>query len=64
MLGWIKRNFYTWQNHQEYVDWVNQNKAQFGGYDNWRIPTKAESMPLFDKTGVKQLLDKKDLLPH
>ena len=57
--AWLdKKQFYTWQNHQEYVDWVNQNKDQFGGYDNWRIPTKAESLTLFDKTGVKQLLDK------
>ena len=57
--AWLdKKVFYTWQNHQEYVDWVNQNKDQFGGYDNWRIPTKAESITLFDKTGVKQLMDK------
>ena len=57
--AWLdKKVFYTWQNHQEYVDWVNQNKDQFGGYDNWRIPTKVESLTLFDKTGVKQLMDK------
>ena len=57
--AWLdKRVFYTWQDHQEYVDWVNQNKDQFGGYDNWRIPTKVESLTLFDKTGVKQLMDK------
>jgi len=57
--AWLdKRRFYTWQDHQEYVDWVNQNKDQFGGYDNWRIPTKAESLTLFDKSGVKQLMDK------
>ena len=57
--AWLdKKVFYTWQNHQEYVDWVNQNKDQFGGYDNWRIPTKVESVTLFDKTGVKQLMDK------
>jgi hypothetical protein len=57
--AWLdKRVFYTWQNHQDYVDWVNQNKDQFGGYDNWRIPTKVESLTLFDKTGVKQLMDK------
>ena len=57
--AWLdKKQFYTWQNHQEYVDWVNKNKDQFGGHDNWRIPTKAESLTLFDKSGVKQLLDK------
>ena len=57
--AWLdKKVFYTWQNHQEYVDWVNQNKDKFGGYDNWRIPTKVESVTLFDKTGVKQLMDK------
>jgi hypothetical protein len=57
--AWLdKKVFYTWQNHQEYVDWVNQNKDEFGGYDNWRIPTKVESLTLFDKTGVKQLMDK------
>ena len=57
--AWLdKKVFYTWQNHKEYVDWVNQNKDQFGGYDNWRIPTKVESVTLFDKTGVKQLMDK------
>lgn len=57
--AWLdKKQFYTWQNHREYVDWVNKNKDQFGGYDNWRIPTKAEALTLFDKTGVKQLMDK------
>ena len=57
--AWLdKKVFYTWQNHQENVDWVNQNKDEFGGYDNWRIPTKVESLTLFDKTGVKQLMDK------
>ncbi len=57
--AWLdKKQFYTWQDHEQYVDWVNNNKAQFGGYDNWRIPTKAEALTLFDKTGVKQLMDK------
>ena len=57
--AWLdKKQFYTWQDHKEYVDWVNKNKDQFGGHDNWRIPTKAESLTLFDKSGVKQLLDK------
>ena len=57
--AWLdKKQFYTWQNHHEYVEWVNQNKDQFGGYDNWRIPTKAESLTLFDKSGLKQLMDK------
>ncbi|MFT4579501.1 MAG: hypothetical protein ACI8PD_001115 [Nitrospinales bacterium] len=57
--AWLdKKLFYTWQDHKQYVDWVNQNKDQFGGFDNWRIPTKAESLTLFDKTGVKSLMDK------
>ena len=57
--AWLdKKQFYTWQDHKEYVDWVNKNKDQFGGHDNWRIPTKAEALTLFDKTGVKQLMDK------
>lgn len=57
--AWLdKKLFYTWQQHREYVDWVNKNKDQFGGYDNWRIPTKAEAVTLFDKTGVKSLMDK------
>ena len=57
--AWLdKKQFYTWQDHKQYVDWVNKNKTKFGGYDNWRIPTKAESLTLFDKTGVKQLMDK------
>ncbi len=57
--AWLdKKLFYTWQDHQQYVNWVNQNKDQFGGYNNWRIPTKVESLTLFDKTGVKSLMDK------
>ena len=57
--AWLdKKLFYTWQDHKQYVDWVNQSKDQFGSYNNWRIPTKAESLTLFDKTGVKSLMDK------
>ena len=57
--AWLdKKQFYTWQDHHQYVDWVNKNNDEFGGYDNWRIPTKAEALTLFDKTGVKQLMDK------
>ncbi len=52
------KKFYTWADHREYVDWVNTNKDKFGGYDNWRIPNKAEALTLFDKTGVKSLVDK------
>jgi len=52
------KKFYTWQDHREYVDWVNTNKDKFGGHDNWRIPNKAEALTLFDKTGVKSLVDK------
>ena len=57
--AWLDvKKFYTWQDHREYVDWVNKNKDKFGGYDNWRIPNKAEALTLFDKTGVKSLVDK------
>ena len=57
--AWVDvKKFYTWQDHREYVDWVNKNKDKFGGYDNWRIPNKAEALTLFDKTGVKSLADK------
>jgi hypothetical protein len=57
--AWLDmRKFYTWMDHREYVDWVNKNKDKFGGYDNWRIPSKSEALTLFDKTGVKSLVDK------
>ena len=57
--AWLDMNrFYTWQDHGEYVAWVNENKDKFGGYDNWRIPTKAEALTLFDKSGLKSLVDK------
>lgn len=48
--------FYTWQAHREYVGKVNKEK--FAGYDNWRIPSKAEALTLVDKTGTKQCEDK------
>jgi hypothetical protein len=57
--AWLDvKKFYTWADHREYVDWVNDNKDKFGGYENWRIPNKAEALTLFDKTGVKALIDK------
>lgn len=57
--AWLDvKKFYTWADHQQYVDWVNKNKDKFGGYDNWRIPNKAEAVTLFDKSGVKSLVDK------
>ena len=57
--AWLDvKKFYTWADHAQYVDWVNKNKDKFGGYENWRIPNKAEALTLFDKTGVKSLTDK------
>ncbi|MBT6408883.1 MAG: DUF1566 domain-containing protein [Nitrospina sp.] len=57
--AWLDmKKFYTWADHREYVDWVNKNKDKFGGYDNWRIPNKAEALTLFDKSGLKSLADK------
>jgi hypothetical protein len=57
--AWLDmKKFYTWMDHRQYVDWVNKNKDKFGGYDNWRIPNKSEALTLFDKTGVKSLVDK------
>ncbi len=57
--AWLDtKKFYTWPNHKEYVDWVNKNKEKFGGYENWRIPNKAEALTLFDKSGFKSLADK------
>ncbi len=57
--AWLDvKKFYTWFDHQEYVDWVNTSKDRFGGYGNWRIPSKAEALTLFDKTGMKSLIDK------
>ena len=50
--AWLDTHkFYTWQAHREYVD--NINKEKFAGYDNWRIPSKAEALTLVDKTGTK-----------
>ena len=55
--AWLDaRKFYTWQAHREYVDKVNKEK--FAGYDNWRVPSKAEATTLVDKTGTKQCEDK------
>jgi hypothetical protein len=55
--AWLDTHkFYTWQAHREYVD--NVNKEKFAGYDNWRIPSKAEAITLVDKSGTKQCEDK------
>ena len=53
--AWLDMHrFYHWGNHREYVDHVNKEK--FSGYDNWRIPSKAEALSLHDKE--KECLDK------
>lgn len=53
--AWIDdHKFYDWFRHREYVDKINKEK--FAGYEDWRIPSKAEALTLFDKT--KKCLDK------
>lgn len=53
--AWLDMHqFYTWMDHREYVD--KFNKEKFAGYDNWRIPSKAEAATIFDKT--KECMDK------
>ena len=48
------RVFYTWMDHQKYVDKVNKDK--FAGCSDWRIPDKKEAATLIDKG--KKVLDK------
>ena len=53
--AWLDMHqFYTWMDHRQYVD--KFNKEKFAGYDNWRIPSKAEAATIFDKT--KECMDK------
>jgi len=48
------RVFYTWPNHQQYVDKINKQK--FAGHGDWRIPDKKEAATLIEKD--KQVMDK------
>lgn len=57
--AWIDMHkFYTWMDHRQYVD--KFNKEKFAGYENWRIPSKAEAVTIFDKT--KECMDKNGTL--
>lgn len=59
--AWVDMHcFYTWADHKEYVD--KFNKEKFAGHEDWGIPSKAEAVTLFDKSGKKQLLDKNGTL--
>lgn len=49
--SWLDTNkFYTWAEHKPYVDKINKEK--FAGYDDWRVPSKAEALTLLDKSKV------------
>ncbi len=59
--AWVDmKRFYTWADHKEYVD--KFNKEKFAGYEDWGIPSKAQAITLFDKSGKKQLMDKNGTL--
>lgn len=53
--AWLDMHqFYTIARANEYIDKLNKEK--FAGYDDWRLPTKAEAATLVDKT--KECVDK------
>ena len=55
--AWLDMHiFYTWPNHQEYVDKFNQEK--FAGHSDWRIPSKADAMTLVEKGRKETVIDK------
>ena len=51
-----EHRFFTWANHQEYVDKIN--KDQFAGHSDWRIPGKADAATLVEKGRKETVMDK------
>lgn len=53
--AWLDcHKFFTWPMHKEYLEKVNSEK--FAGFEDWRLPSKADMVTLCDKKA--SLLDK------